>query len=111
MHADGGRGVHVRVSCWLSAADGASEPCDIGAVGASASLVLVDGRTDGGTDPYTIINANFRAHIVPNWASLYIKYAPMLAKHCGDRVKRFVQLCCIYPSVLLRRFLLAWILL
>ena len=111
MHGDGGCGVHVRVSCWLSAADGASEPCDIGAVGASASCVLVDGRTDGGTDPYTISNANFRAHTVPNRTSLCIKYAPMLAKHCGDRAKRFVQLCCIYPSVLLRHFLLAWILL
>ena len=50
MHGDGGCGVHVRVSCWLSAADGASEPCDIGAVGASASCVWCDERADGGTD-------------------------------------------------------------
>ena len=50
MHGDGGRGVHVRVSCWLSAADGASESCDIGAVGASASLVWCDERADGIAD-------------------------------------------------------------
>ena len=53
MHGDGGRGVHVRVSCWLSAADGASEPCDIGAVGASASCVWCDERADGCADRCT----------------------------------------------------------
>ena len=50
MHGDGGRGVHVRVSCWLSAADGASEPCDIGAVGASASCVRCDKCADTRAD-------------------------------------------------------------
>ena len=66
MHGDGGCGVHVRVSCWLSAADGASEPCDIGAVGASASCVWCDERADGIADGSAYRCADGRSYCIPD---------------------------------------------
>ena len=66
MHGDGGRGVHVRVSCWLSAADGASEPCDIGAVGASASPLQCDERADGIADGSAYRCADGRSYCRPD---------------------------------------------